>query len=62
VMGTVTYGGKLYSLPYMVFTELIYYNEDLLKKEGQQLPTKDWTWDKLLEVSKAVTRPSVDGK
>jgi ABC-type glycerol-3-phosphate transport system substrate-binding protein len=62
VMGTVTYGGKLYSLPYMVFTELIYYNEDLLKKEGQPLPTKDWTWDKLLEVSKAVTRPSVDGK
>ena len=62
VMGTVTYGGKLYSLPYMVFTELIYYNEDLLKKEGQPLPTKDWTWDKLLEVCKAVTRPGSEGK
>jgi multiple sugar transport system substrate-binding protein len=56
VMGTVTYQSKLYALPYQVFTELIYYNEDLLKREGQPVPTKDWTWDKLLEVSKAITR------
>ncbi|MGH2371440.1 MAG: extracellular solute-binding protein, partial [Chloroflexota bacterium] len=41
-----------------VFTELIYYNEDLLKREGQPIPTKDWTWDKLLEVCKAITRPA----
>jgi multiple sugar transport system substrate-binding protein len=56
--GAVTYGGKLYALPFQVFTQLLYYNEDLLKREGQPLPTKDWTWDKLLEVSKAVTRPA----
>jgi multiple sugar transport system substrate-binding protein len=58
VMGTVTYQGKLYALPFQVFTQLIYYNEDLLRREGQPLPTKDWTWDRLLEVSKAVTRPA----
>src|SRR5829696_1566054 len=58
VMGTVTYGGKLYALPFQVFTQLLYYNEDLLKREGQPIPTKDWTWDKMLEVSKAVTRPA----
>lgn len=58
VMGTVTYQNKLFALPYQVFTELIYYNEDLLKREGQPLPTKDWTWDKLLEVAKAITRPA----
>jgi multiple sugar transport system substrate-binding protein len=62
VMGTITYGGKLYGLPYEVFTELIYYNEDLLRREGQPIPTKDWTWDRLLEVCKAVTRPGPDGK
>ena len=56
--GAVTYGGKLYALPFQVFTQLIYYNEDLLKREGQPIPTKDWTWDKLLEVCKAVTRPA----
>jgi multiple sugar transport system substrate-binding protein len=62
VMGTVTYQSKLYALPFQVFTQLIYYNEDLLKREGQPLPTKDWTWDKLLEVSKAVTRPASGGQ
>jgi multiple sugar transport system substrate-binding protein len=56
--GAVTYGGKLYALPFQVFTQLLYYNEDLLKREGQPLPTKDWTWDRLLEVCKAVTRPA----
>jgi ABC-type glycerol-3-phosphate transport system substrate-binding protein len=58
VTGTVTYQNKLYALPFQVFTQLIYYNEDLLKREGQPLPTKDWSWDKLLEVCKAVTRPA----
>lgn len=57
-VGAVTYSGKLYALPFQVFTQLLYYNEDLLKREGQPLPTKDWTWDKVLEVSKAVTRPA----
>jgi ABC-type glycerol-3-phosphate transport system substrate-binding protein len=62
VMGTVTYQSKLYALPYQVFTELVYYNEDLLQREGQPIPTKDWTWDKLLEVAKAVTRPGSEGR
>ena len=62
VMSSITWQNKLYGLPYEVFTELIYYNEDLLKKEGQPIPTKDWTWDKLLEVCKAVTRPGGDGR
>jgi ABC-type glycerol-3-phosphate transport system substrate-binding protein len=56
--GAMTYGGKLYALPFQVFTQLLYYNEDLLKREGQPLPTRDWTWDRLLEVCKAVTRPA----
>jgi ABC-type glycerol-3-phosphate transport system substrate-binding protein len=56
-MGAVTYRNKLYALPYQVFTELLLYNEDLLTREGQAIPTKDWTWDKLLEVCKAITRP-----
>ena len=62
VMGSITWQNKLYGLPYEVFTELIYYNADLLQKEGQPLPTKDWTWDKLLEVCKAVTRPGAEGR
>lgn len=62
IMGTVTYQGKLYSLPYSAFTELLYYNQDLLEREGQPIPTKDWTWDKLLEVCKAITRPGSDGR
>src|SRR5919112_2490184 len=33
--GAMTYGGKLYALPFQVFTQLLYYNEDLLKREGQ---------------------------
>jgi ABC-type glycerol-3-phosphate transport system substrate-binding protein len=62
VLGAVTYQNKLYALPHQVFTELIYYNEDLLKREGQPVPPKDWTWDRLLEVAKAVTRPGAEGK
>jgi multiple sugar transport system substrate-binding protein len=62
VMGAVTYQGKLFALPYQVFTQLVYYNEDLLKREGQPLPTRDWTWDKLLEVAKAITRQGSEGR
>lgn len=58
VMGAVTYQSTLFALPFQVFTELLYYNQDLLTREGQPIPTKDWTWDKLLEVAKASTRPA----
>ena len=34
--------GATVGLPFAVYPSFIYYNEDLLKKEGQPIPTKDW--------------------
>lgn len=49
--GTVI-NGKVYSLPFNKSTEVLWYNEDMFKELGLNVPT---TLDELLEVSKKIT-------
>jgi ABC-type glycerol-3-phosphate transport system substrate-binding protein len=42
-------------LPYDASVDIIFYNKDLFDKAKLSYPSKDWTWDKLLEAAKALT-------
>lgn len=59
--GTVnscTVDGKLYGVPFGVNCLALYYNEDMLKEAGREVPT---TWDELMDTAKALTTDSVTG-
>jgi multiple sugar transport system substrate-binding protein len=54
------WGGKLYSLPRDYGLQVVYYNVDLFKKAGLNLPPwqwddKSWTYDRYLEAARALT-------
>ncbi|MFJ4963987.1 putative ABC transporter-binding protein precursor [Streptomyces sp. ADI96-02] len=44
VVGTATYAGKLYAVPYVTNTGMLYYRKDLLDREGERPPH---TWAEL---------------
>lgn len=50
--------GRLYGVPMGSNNLLLYYNEDMLKAAGKEVPT---TWDELLDVAKATTTDRVSG-
>jgi len=54
-MGSCFQGGRYWGLPYDASVDIIFYNKDLFDKAGLKYPTKDWTWDKLLEAAKGLT-------
>jgi len=63
VPGVIEYMGQYFGLPYQLTPFGWFYNKTLLEKEGQPLPEKDWTWDDVLTVCKAVTKDTNgDGK
>ncbi len=53
-----TYDGKLYGVPFGSNDLLLYYNEDMLKEAGCEVPA---TWDELKEVAAACTKDNVSG-
>ena len=57
-VNSCTLDGKLYGVPFGSNDLLLFYNEDMLKEAGCEVPT---TWDELLEVAKATTTDSVFG-
>ena len=57
-VNSCTLDGKLYGVPFGSNCLLMYYNEDMLKAAGKEVPT---TWDELLDVAKACTTDTVSG-
>ena len=57
-VNSCTLDEKLYGVPFGSNDLVLFYNEDMLKKAGCEVPT---TWDELLEVAKATTTDSVFG-
>lgn len=51
------YEDKLYALPQEVSPFVIYYNKDMFKAAGVELPTDDWTIDDFYAAAKALTDP-----
>lgn len=48
--------GTQYALPYEVVPTLLFVNKTLLKNEGIEMPSKDWTWNDFYTICKKVTR------
>ncbi len=48
-------GGKTYAVPWTDIPMWIAVNKDLLSKYGMEMPSKDWTYDDLLEMAKKAT-------
>ena len=57
-VNSCTLDEKLYGVPFGSNDLVLFYNEDMLKEAGCEVPT---TWDELLEVAKATTTDSVFG-
>jgi ABC-type glycerol-3-phosphate transport system substrate-binding protein len=54
------YAGKHYAMPWRVAEYVIFFNNQLLKKAGLELPKGDWTWDDFLNYAKKMTDPTND--
>ena len=49
---TVSYGGKLWGMPWILDTKYLFFNKEMLKKAGFNAPPK--TWDELLQQAKVI--------
>ena len=57
-VNSCTLDGKLYGVPFGSNDLVLFYNEDMLKEAGCEVPT---TWDELLDAAKATTTDTVSG-
>lgn len=48
--------GNLYGLPFCVFTDVFYYNENAFRKAGLDPDSPPETWDEMVEMGKKLTR------
>lgn len=48
--------GDLYAMPQAFVMSILHYNKDMFDEAEIPYPTDDWTWDDLLEASKALTK------
>ncbi len=57
---TGQYGSNQYALPYETVPTLMFVNKTLLKKEGIDMPSADWTWDDMYDICAKATK-DLDG-
>ncbi len=50
--------GKQYAIPMDNDHRVWFYNKDIFDKAGVKYPTIDWTWEDLLAIGQAVTKPA----
>lgn len=48
--------GTQYALPYEVVPTLLFVNRTLLRQEGIDMPSKDWSWEEFFEICRKVTK------
>jgi ABC-type glycerol-3-phosphate transport system substrate-binding protein len=58
-LDAVSYEGKIYALPFLVHTPILYYRTDLFEQAGFKEPPK--TWDEFRRYAKALTKDGVYG-
>ncbi len=55
--------GKAYAMPYQWVASLLFYNKDIFDDAGVAYPTRDWTYEQLIDVSKKLSADTnSDGK
>lgn len=57
--------GKYYGIPVSSYVSVLFYNKDIFDQAGIPYPTSDyedksWTFDKMIEIAKQLTKPSKD--
>lgn len=63
VLNAAKYQDRLYGLPWINQPVVMYYNEDMFRKEGVELPNNNWTWDDFRKAAKRLTKDTNgDGK
>jgi len=50
--------GKQFGIPMDIEQRVWFYNKDLFDKAGVKYPTLEWTWEDLLNIGAAVTKPA----
>ena len=50
-------GGGMFGLPSDAQSHIIAYNKNMFDEAGVPYPTDDWTWDDLVEMGKAISKP-----
>lgn len=56
------YEGSLYALPNNCNVDVLYYNKTLFDRAGMEYPQEDWTWEKVREVARDMTKRDSDGR
>jgi multiple sugar transport system substrate-binding protein len=50
------YDGELVAIPRDISNMVLFYNADMFREAGLDLPTDDWTWEEFLEAARALTQ------
>jgi multiple sugar transport system substrate-binding protein len=58
IVDHIKHKGKIYGLPFKGHpgASQLYYNRTMLEKEGVEIPTDNWTWDKLTDAAAKLTK------
>ncbi len=62
LLESAKFDGHVYGLPRDIDVGVLYYNEDIFKEAGVDLPTDKWTWDDLLAAAEKLTKKDANGK
>ena len=49
--------GKLYSMPWVMFPQLVFVNKTLFEKYNEPLPSYDWTIDEFIDIATRISHP-----
>ena len=62
LLESAKFDGHVYGLPRDIDVGVLYYNKDIFKEAGVDLPTDQWTWDDLLAAAEKLTKKDASGK
>ena len=62
LLESAKYNGHIYGFPRDIEVNVLYYNKDIFKEAGVDLPTDQWTWDDLVAAAEKLTKKDASGK
>ncbi|MCX6046847.1 MAG: sugar ABC transporter substrate-binding protein [Chloroflexi bacterium] len=62
LLESAKFDGHVYGFPRDIDVGVLYYNKDIFKEAGVDLPTDKWTWDDLLAAAEKLTKKDANGK
>ncbi len=62
LLESAQFNGHVYGFPRDIEVNVLYYNKDIFKEAGVDLPTDQWTWDDLVAAAEKLTKKDASGK